>query len=151
MDALSGKKVTTTEYKLVRKEVYISLANLSAAFQRMLSEPRSKQKNKNEIHQFTVLNHTLFSNLAAIASSVLSRNSYKYSEGTIRTARKASHNLLASLEKIGEPIDKQLFDSTTEQYPVGEIKDDLALKEQLEFIHKLTTDIRKTIEKIVAA
>ncbi|WP_082886317.1 FUSC family protein [Flavisolibacter tropicus] len=42
----SGEVMKTTDFKLARKEVYIQSANLSAAFQRMLSEPKGKQKNK---------------------------------------------------------------------------------------------------------
>ena len=37
LDFLSGNKISLTEYKLARKEVYISSANLAAAFQRRLS------------------------------------------------------------------------------------------------------------------
>jgi len=147
LDALYGKNVSITEYKLARKEVYISSANLSAAFQRMLSEPKSKQKNKNEIHQFVVLNHTLFSNIATIASSILSQKPCKHSEIIIRTAKKAQHNLFDTIEKFGEPI--LLSRSNTERDQIEEpTADALLLKEQLEFIHKLTSDIQKTSEKI---
>ena len=147
LDGLSGKNVSITEYKLARKEVYISSANLSAAFQRMLSEPKSTQKNKNEIHHFVVLNHTLFSNIATIAASLLSQKPYKHSEVIIRTAKKAQHNLINSIQKFGEPI--EVLKSNTGEEKIEEIaQDDLLLKEQLEFIHKLTMDIQKTSEKI---
>ena len=43
LEALTGQKVGMLEYKLARKDVYLNSANLSAAFQRMLSEPKSKQ------------------------------------------------------------------------------------------------------------
>ena len=149
LDALSGKNVSITEYKLARKEVYINSANLSAAFQRMLSEPKSKQKNKNEIHQFVVLNHTLFSNIATIASSILSKKPCNHSEIIIRTAKKAQCNLFDSIEKFGEPM--LASTSNTEKDQIDEpTESDLLLKEQLEFIHKLTSDIQKTSEKISA-
>ena len=54
-DILCGKK-NSLEYNLARKEVFVSTANLSAAFHRMLSEPRSKQRNSREIYEFVVLN-----------------------------------------------------------------------------------------------
>ena len=148
LDALYGKNVSITEYKLARKEVYISSANLAAAFQRMLSEPKSKQKNKNEIHQFVVLNHTLFSNIATIASSILSQKPYRRSEIIIRTAKKAQHNLFDTIEKFGKPI--LVSKSNTEKDQIEELTADaLLVKEQLEFIHKLTSDIQKTSEKII--
>ena len=68
--AFSGNPVTNTEYKLSRKNAFVALANLSDAFNRMMSEPKSKQKNIKELHQFVVLNHTLTSHIATLASYV---------------------------------------------------------------------------------
>jgi len=65
--AFSGKPVTVTQYKLSRKRAFVSLANLSDAFSRMLSEPRSKQKNAVRMHQFVVSNHMLTSHIATLA------------------------------------------------------------------------------------
>ncbi|HZE83902.1 MAG TPA: FUSC family membrane protein [Puia sp.] len=65
--AFSGQPVTVTQYKLSRKRAFVSLANLSDAFSRMLSEPRSKQKNAVRMHQFVVSNHMLTSHIATLA------------------------------------------------------------------------------------
>ena len=153
LDFLSGNKISLTEYKLARKEVYISSANLAAAFQRMLSEPRGKQKNKNEIHQFVVLNHTLFSNVASIASGKISKEPYKRPEAIIRKARKAYNALLDSLRLINKEQPEDLND----RYPAEESKvvetstSDELLQEQLEFINKLAVDVKKTTEKIISS
>jgi uncharacterized membrane protein (TIGR01666 family) len=64
---LSGKEVSVNDYKLSRKNAFVSLANLSDAFNRMLSEPKNKQKNVRELHQFVVSNHMLTSHIAALA------------------------------------------------------------------------------------
>ncbi|MES1224772.1 MAG: hypothetical protein ABUT20_55285 [Bacteroidota bacterium] len=64
---ISGKPVTVNEYKLSRKNAFVSLANLSDAFNRMLSEPKNKQKNIRELHQFVVSNHMLTSHIATLA------------------------------------------------------------------------------------
>jgi len=64
---LSGKMVSVNEYKLSRKNAFVSLANLSDAFNRMLSEPKNKQKNVRELHQFVVSSHMLTSHIAALA------------------------------------------------------------------------------------
>jgi uncharacterized membrane protein (TIGR01666 family) len=153
MDVLSGNKISVTEYKLARKEVYISSANLSAAFQRMLSEPVSKQKNKNEIHQFVVLNHTLFSNVASIASGKIVKEPHKYPEPIIRIARKSYHVLLDSLQKLGSPLQENTMHIHFEEENRMEqmTTENILLKEQLEFIYKLTLDIRKTTEKIISS
>jgi len=65
--AFLGKPVTVTQYKLSRKHAFVSLANLSDAFSRMLSEPRAKQKNSVRMHQFVVSNHMLTSHIATLA------------------------------------------------------------------------------------
>ena len=56
-----------TNYKVARKEVYVATANLSSLFQRMFSEPKSKQFMIKELHQFTALNHLLSSYIATLA------------------------------------------------------------------------------------
>lgn len=64
----AGGEFSEQEYKLARKEVNISSANLSAAFGRMLTEPKSKQKNASSVHQFVVLNHLLSSHIATLST-----------------------------------------------------------------------------------
>jgi len=64
----TGQQMVITEYKLARKETYVSTGNLMAAFQRMLSEPKSKQKRTSQLYHFVVLNHTLTSRIAALAA-----------------------------------------------------------------------------------
>jgi len=61
------KNYNRTEYKLARKEVYVSTANLASLFQRMFSEPKSKQLFIKEVHQFTTLNHLLSSYIATLS------------------------------------------------------------------------------------
>lgn len=61
------KSYNRTEYKLARKELYVSTANLSSLFQRMFSEPKSKQIYIKEVHQFTALNHLLSSYVATLS------------------------------------------------------------------------------------
>lgn len=65
--AFIGKPVTITTYKVSRKNAFVALANLSDAFTRMLSEPKSKQKNIKPLHQFVVLNHMLTSHIATLS------------------------------------------------------------------------------------
>jgi uncharacterized membrane protein YccC len=69
-DSLSGIAVPVTEYKLIRKDVYISTSNLSAAIQRMKSEPSRTRKNTKEIQKFSILNHILTSGIAAAKESL---------------------------------------------------------------------------------
>ena len=65
---ITGRPGSLTEYKLSRKHAFVALANLSAAFNRMLSEPRRRQKNLGQIHQFIVLQHMLSSHIATLSA-----------------------------------------------------------------------------------
>jgi len=69
-EKLTGTDLNILEYKLARKAVYVNTADLAAAFQRMLSEPKSKQKDAKDVHQFVVLNHTLSSYIPTLISSI---------------------------------------------------------------------------------
>ncbi|MVT08856.1 FUSC family protein [Chitinophaga tropicalis] len=68
MRIYTGQEVQMVDYKLARKETNVSAANLMSAFQRMLSEPKSKQQHGSEIYHFVVLNHSLMSHIAALAN-----------------------------------------------------------------------------------
>lgn len=65
--AFTGNAFTNTVYKVSRKDAFVALANLSDAFTRMLSEPKRKQKNSKQLHQFVVLNHMLTSHIATLS------------------------------------------------------------------------------------
>ncbi|TDG35662.1 FUSC family protein [Pedobacter changchengzhani] len=61
------KDYDRTNYKVARKEVYVNTANLASLFQRMFSEPKSKQMFIKEVHQFTALSHLLSSYVASLS------------------------------------------------------------------------------------
>ncbi len=65
--AFTGKGFDMTTYKVARKEAFVALANLSDHFQRMLSEPKSKQLNFEEYHQFVATSHLLTSHIASLS------------------------------------------------------------------------------------
>ncbi|WP_010254725.1 FUSC family protein, partial [Myroides injenensis] len=67
-------------YKLARKYAFIEIGNLMASFQRMIQEPKSKQKLRTEIYELAVLNHTFLSTAASIGIYVQSRHTTKASE-----------------------------------------------------------------------
>jgi uncharacterized membrane protein (TIGR01666 family) len=49
-----------------RKNAWVSLANVSDAFTRMLSEPKSQRKHTKELHRFVVSSHMLVSHMATL-------------------------------------------------------------------------------------
>lgn len=150
VQALAGQKPSMLEYKLARKEVYLASANLSAAFQRMLSEPKSKQGETKQVQQFVVLNHVLFSNIATLATSLLTKEPQVHSTELQQLARKASAKLNDSLKRFGNeealPILKEL--------PLPEsatLADDALMKEQLQFIYGVSKDVEKMTAALVKA
>jgi uncharacterized membrane protein YccC len=64
----TGENVEVIQYKYSRKQAYVELANVTDALNRMLAEPRRKQKNPAEFHQFVVLNYMMTSHTATLAS-----------------------------------------------------------------------------------
>lgn len=71
MNLYADKPFNLANYKLARKDVHVSTANLTAAFQRMLSEPKSKQKYASELYHFVVLSHSLSSHIAQLSAFAL--------------------------------------------------------------------------------
>ncbi|HEU0112714.1 MAG TPA: FUSC family membrane protein [Flavisolibacter sp.] len=149
VDALSGQKLSMLEYKLARKEVNLQSANLSAAFQRMLSEPKSKQSSQKQLHQFVVLNHILFSNMATIATTLLSKEATVYPAELLQLGKKAYSKLKESSRKFeaGSTTLKIAEPSTNEERLLT--ADELLMKEQLQFIVTVSNDIDK-ITKVMA-
>ncbi|HVY73580.1 MAG TPA: FUSC family membrane protein [Puia sp.] len=66
--AFTGVTVDINEYKYSRKTAYVELANITDALNRMLTEPKRKQKNPAVFHQFVVLNYMMISHIATLAS-----------------------------------------------------------------------------------
>jgi len=56
-----------TAFKTARKNAFVALANLSDNFQRMLSEPKSRQLHMHEYHQFVAATHMLTSYIASLS------------------------------------------------------------------------------------
>lgn len=65
-----NKGKVPNSYKLSRKEAFLETGNLSAAFQRMAQEPKSKQKDLDLLYQLVVLNHSFLNSLASIGSYI---------------------------------------------------------------------------------
>ncbi|MEP7319889.1 MAG: FUSC family membrane protein [Panacibacter sp.] len=166
--AFIGKPFTITQYKLSRKNAFVLLANLSDAFSRMLSEPKSKQKNSKLVQQFVMLNHMLTSHIATLAYYVKPL-SEKYSSpdfdaainSSVMHLQNAKNNILqvhtpaenvdvleqsnlgkrvnTLLEKRREELQNNLIETDTRKI-LSEFK---SVVDQFSFITKITTDLEK--------
>lgn len=145
-DLFLGKEIASLEYKLIRKEMFVSTANLSAALHRMLSEPKSKQLHKKEIYEFVVLNHVLSSNIASLTSTSMN-NLQALSSGYQKQVRRTLGKLKESLHNLDDTskIEKE-EKSFSESFGIE--SRDPHLKEQLSFIYKVSDDIYK-LSKVI--
>ena len=166
--AFAGTPVTNTTYKISRKNAFVALANLSDAFSRMLAEPKSKQKNSKQLHQFVVLNHMLTSHIATLTYYVLPLSEKLASPEFIPLIK----NAVTKLEDAGKILSgipdeniapesllrnsiqqrtQQLLEARRKELEQGildsETKKQLSefkpVADQFNFIDNITTDIRK--------
>ncbi len=152
-DSLSGRTVDITEYKLARKDVFVKSGNLSAAFERMTSEPKSKQKNVKEIHKFVVLNHILTSYVATVAAELMGKTVH----GSKPEITKSIKRSLAILNDVGNKLGNVKVDLSSEKMSKVEVSnkmpelvpDNNLLGDQLGFINKISADIARVTENVL--
>ncbi len=69
-----------TKYKLARKQAFLEMGNLNAAFQRMNQEPKNKQQNLSKLYEIVGLNHTFLAATAALGTYVINNKTDKVSQ-----------------------------------------------------------------------
>ena len=149
LDSLSGRQISVVDYKLARKDVYVTSANLSAAFERMVSEPKHKQRNEKLIYEFVVLNHILSANVATITSARLVGEPKTYPPAFLRPVKRALFTLTECLRRLGVAPEKSLPETPTDSQAVPTpAPADLLLSEQLQFIQQVSSDIGKLVERV---
>jgi len=142
----------STNYKVARKEVYVNTANLASLFQRMFSEPKSKQLYMQELHQFTVLNHLLSSYIATL-SLYNKEHDFVYlnfeelkpvSENTVYLLNQALENLESHKEELSNvPLIRRKNSSE-----LSLTDENMIIAEQFDLIQKVAYDIFKLAEKL---
>jgi uncharacterized membrane protein YccC len=149
-ETLSGRYVNITEYKLVRKDIYVKSANLSAAFERMTSEPKKRQRHIKDIHKFVVLNHILTSYIGTIARTLQSKGIDTVHPENIKLIRRAINILNETSKKLRESSEElPKLGGTTVPMHAETTLDSHILKEQLEFVTKVSIDISKVTDAML--
>lgn len=145
---LSDQKVSITDYKLSRKEVYIASANMGSTFQRMLSEPKWRQKSTKEVNRFVILNHILSSYGATLLTQLHQTMNANYTKEHLQLLKKILNHLAKSIEVVSEEADQDVFvdvtafpDLTEETLDPEESK---LITEQLQFLNKISADLYKS-------
>jgi len=114
----TGDYASTSAYRLSRKQMNLSQANLAAAFQRMLEEPKSKQKNAPLIQRFIILNHIFSGYVATITQHKHETGHILLSEEQVRTIRKSLALLREAYELLGgKPAEWPEFKPWTGKLP----------------------------------
>ena len=147
-----GEDYQRVPYKIIRKELFVRSANLAAAFQRMLAEPKHKQISSNEIQKFSVLNHLLSSYVATL--SLYAREHFEEMpaftelQNIAQNTEKMLNEAIKIIEK-SEFIDKEnilLLKYTIKNDQSDESK--IVISDQFLNIQKVAFDICKISERI---
>jgi len=147
--AFSGKPVTIEEYKKSRQNAFVALANLSDAFTRMLSEPKFRQYNSQEIHRFVVLNHTLTSHIATL-SHYVTPFSAKYASTDFNSIISADITQLQSANEIlkGDWQEPET-NSSVIPHKINERLNEMLYKRKQELNEKIfDTETRKSLGEL---
>ena len=75
-----NKKANRLEYQVSRKEAFLAMSNLNAAFQRLTQDPKSKQKGADLIYDIATLNNTILGAIASIGSYLINNKTTSVSE-----------------------------------------------------------------------
>lgn len=149
---MAGETIPVLEYKLARKDVYVSSANMGASFQRMMTEPKSKQLHASEMNRFVVFNHILSSYSVALITTVVSANPQSITTEHIRKARHILYQLaqgVRSLPADGADADfNELSIRVEKGDELANTEDSVAVNEQLDFLLRIASDIQKVIQRI---
>jgi uncharacterized membrane protein (TIGR01666 family) len=160
-DRLAGREVPPTTYRLLRKDVYVASANLAAAFQRMLSEPRHTRRHPTEVHEFVVLNHILSANISALTTTWqdTATPNPAVPPDSRRVLTSAQAALTRSLARLAatpaitaevSTATVALMQEVQTDAQADTINADRTLAEQLAFLQKVSSDLGRVTEALVA-
>jgi len=171
------KETNNVPYKMARKEAFLAISNLNAAFQRMTQDPKSKQKEMGLVYEIVTLNNTFLSALASMGSFIQTHkttSSSAYFDAFISHIENQLENAEVSLIKGKEAIIKTHINIETahkelqnsfallsserdEQIKAGKISIDKEMRVHLQEAHLITNqvtwlkslseDLRKTTHK----
>lgn len=111
-----------TSYKLARKNAFIEVGNLMASFQRMIQEPKTKQINRAELYELTVLNQTLVSSAASIGTYIQFHKTTEASDAFKLVMDYVNNNLSQALHNLD--FEAEITSDTEEDFKIsmGQLK-----------------------------
>lgn len=95
-----NKETLETSYKLSRKQAFLAIGNLNAAFQRMTQEPKSKQKELSYVYEIVTLNNTFLSAAASLGTFMRAHKTTKASRHFEVFISGTNDNLINAMEML---------------------------------------------------
>ncbi|WP_282132788.1 FUSC family protein [Cellulophaga baltica] len=155
------KEIKNLDYKVARKEAFLAISNLNAAFQRMTQDPKSKQKEMQLIYEFVSLNNTFLSALASMGSFIQNHTTTASSENfdafishienqlenaeTLLSENKTAvikeHKKIETAEEALKSSFTTLSNQRDQQIKEGQHKIDLEMRLQLQEAHLVTNQL----------
>ncbi|MFT5021617.1 MAG: putative membrane protein YccC, partial [Colwellia sp.] len=97
-------------YNLARKEAFLAVSNINAAFQRLTQDPKSKQKEFELIYEIVTLNQTMISAIASIGNFITHHKTTPASKEFNALIKKISNTLKISYQSIEGITNKEKVD-----------------------------------------
>jgi uncharacterized membrane protein YccC len=117
----------TSKYKLsynvARKEAFLAISNLNAAFQRLTQDPKSKQKEFQLIYEIVTLNQTMISAIASIGNFINNHKTTPASKEFNVLIKKISNTLQISLDILNHTQLKKKINEEPVEYALEELLD----------------------------
>jgi uncharacterized membrane protein YccC len=102
-------------YNVARKEAFLAISNLNAAFQRLTQDPKSKQKEFQLIYEIVTLNQTMISAIASIRNFIINHKTTPASIEFNVLIKKISNTLQMSYDRLDHAkSEKKVTEETAE-------------------------------------
>ena len=116
------KGEVSTSYKISRREAFLNMGNLNAAYQRLNQEPKSKQKDLATSYELVVLSNTFLSSMTSLGTYIRTNTTTKPSEEFLKIVDETCKNLGHVQDVLKSKKTKSVGNSNSEQ--INEYFDD---------------------------
>ncbi len=148
---LADNPVSTTDYKLARKDIFIAMANINSVFQRVISEPKGKQENADILNKFTIFNQSFVSYSVGLVKILNKNNSVILTSEHVRLIKKILQLLLQNIRLYGDYETENLLKNIEFKptIPYSEIEtealqnDAELIEDLLEYLYEIVYDFTK--------
>ncbi|KGE15889.1 FUSC family protein [Sphingobacterium deserti] len=154
LQILAGENLSRTAYKLARKEVYIASANMGSTFQRMLTEPKWRQKYTKEVNRFVILNHIFSSYSANLLTQVNQADISTFNKEQVKLLRRILSDLEKGIVLLPAPEGQQDDFKNNAEFPkfdegTADEEEHRLITEQLQFLNKISGDLHRVTQELI--